>query len=141
MSSYHNRQALGDSLSEAISPKFQRSLALFLDVPVFPLPKYTSDFQPLLHFNLQYLVFPLFLLTCLTLELNFYIDLHFFLFLGSSQQTKFDSPNVLLLTYPLFYCKCPPQTLPESQLTTHPLNICGFGLSKRPKGNGSLGIG
>lgn len=142
MSSCYNKQA-PDFLFKAISPEFPRFLEFFW-MSIILLPKCTPDFQPLLHFNYQCLVCLLFLLTCLTFELNFCTDLHFFLFPGSSLQTHIwfiPSPNVLLLSYLLFWCQYYPQILPGFQLTLYLFNIYGLGTGKRPKGSQALGLG
>lgn len=142
MSSCYNKQAL-DFLFEAISPEFSRFLEFFW-MSIFLLPKCTLDFQPLLHFNHQCLVCLLFLLTCLTSELNFCTDLHSFLLPGSSLQTNIwfiPSPNALLLSCPLFWCQHHPQILPGSQLTLYLFNIRGLSISKRLKWSWALGLG
>lgn len=101
-----------------------------------------SDFQQLLHSTLQYFVFPLFLLTLLSYLSSILCRPPFLLvpwLLPANKYSVYCMLNISLLAYALFYCQHHPQALPESQLT--PLsNICGLGLSKRPKGSGALGI-
>lgn len=129
LSSCHNRRALRDFLSEMISPKCQRFLA-FVRVCLLFSPKFVSDTHPMLQFHFQFLHFPLFLLMCLTSELNSVSTSISSYSLAPSLQIFDSLPHLMYGFYPmpgLSVSFIPGPS--ESQLMPLLFSICGHSLS------------